>query len=153
MDQALHPRLEASEGSERDNIGYYALHKLAFMILLIHQGPGIRLQPLDAEANPSSFLIQAQNINVNLVANAQHLARMPYPVPGEFGNVHQAISASQVNEDTEIAQTTDGSPSDLTLVDLVHQLLLLLLTPFALRHSFREDQATPVTMYLDDFQR
>ncbi len=123
------------------------------MILLVHQSPWVWLKAFDAEANPFPFVVQMQYIHVNFVTHFHHFARMSYPMPGELGDMHQAIGASQVDKGPEMTQAGNDAPSNFTFAELVHKLFLLPLTPLASCRPLRKNQASATAVDLNNLQR
>jgi hypothetical protein len=63
--------------------------------------------------------------------------------------MHQSIGPAYINESTEIAEIADLAMHDISLTQFLHEPLSLLLTPFALASSLRENKttATAVNFY------
>ena len=71
------------------------------MILFQHL-PKIPIMMQNCWKLPIVVLIQVHHINLNLIPNGQHFARMLYPVPGQFTDVDQTIGPTQVHKGTEV---------------------------------------------------
>src|SRR5262249_19717497 len=56
----------------------------------------------------------------------EHLGRMIDAPPGDIGDVQEAVDAAQIDERTVIGDVLDHAVDDLTLLEVLHQLLALL---------------------------
>ena len=62
-------------------------------------------------------------------------------LPGQFRQVHEAVSAAQVDEGAEAAESADAAFEHQAGLELVDQLFLAVLAVLARRRPLREDQA------------
>ena len=56
------------KGPKLGQFGDDAFHKLIDLILFVHQGPGIRLEPFEAQADATTISIHVQDIDLHFVA-------------------------------------------------------------------------------------
>ena len=103
--------------------------------------PWSRQRLLDGQRNPFAFWVNAQNLNLNVLANFQYVRWLVNVVVGNFGNVNQTVYAAKVDESTKV-----GHPSYLTFdnvarlqfrEDLLSSFFVLSLNDFLVR----KDQA------------
>ena len=79
MDQPFDAVVNACEGAELGQLGDGALDDVADLVALLHQGPGIGLRLLQGERDLLGLGIDAQDVDLHLVADVEHLAGMIDP--------------------------------------------------------------------------
>lgn len=74
---------------------------------------------------------------------------MLHAVPGQFGDVDQAISAAQVNERAEVAQAADNTRTDFAFLEFAQEDFLAGVTVAAFSVTLAEDQPAALAVDLD----
>ncbi len=88
--------------------------------------PRILAQLAEAEGDPRGFRVQLDDLDLHVLSDLEHVPDIRDPVPGELGDMDQAVGGTQVDEGAVSRQ-----PGHLAL-DLVADLQLLeKLTPLA----------------------
>ena len=68
-------------------------------------------------------LIEADDINIDLVADGQHIGGLLDAAPAQLGDVHHTVNAADVDERTVGGQGLDDTVIVLADLDLVPDLL------------------------------
>jgi len=113
VQQPFQAIVQGDESAEVDDVGNRALDLLALMVGLHDGYPRIGQQALAAEGDAVGVAVQAEDVDIDLLADAQHVTRVVNPVPGQLADVDQAISPAQVHKRAEVAQAGDGAPDNL----------------------------------------
>ena len=94
MDQAVNAVLDADEDAELGDVFDRTLKDGALGVLLGHDIPRVGPHLLHAKRDALLLRIDGQHHHLDLVADVDHLARMPQlPGPGHLGDVDQAFDA------------------------------------------------------------
>ena len=150
MDEALDACAEPSKGTEIGKLGNRAIDEIVDVVVILDRAPGLRLQALDTESNALPFPVDGQNLYVDLVADAQHLAGMRDSPPGEFGKVRQSVASAEIDEGPEGTQAAYHPSADLSFLQFRQQLILPPLAALAHRSPLGENQAIPLPVQFDD---
>ena len=150
MDQTFQVFAEAGKSAELGQVGDSAFDQLSFADILNLLEPGIGLQLAHGETDTLAFLIDCDDLDFDLLTNLEHFPGMINALPGEFREVHQAISAVNVDKSTEISQAGHPSSADIAYAQLIQQTLLERLTGLLQGGAFGEDQPAAFPVNLDD---
>src|SRR5256714_4686228 len=152
VDQALDPRLKLDERAvvrDRDDL---ALHARAHRVLRGHVLPGVRLQLLQAEADPLALPVDVEDLDLDLLPDVHHLGRVRHAAVAHVGNVEQAVHAPEVDEGAEVGDVLDDALPRLADLQLLHQDVALgLALCFEQDAATHHDVATPLVQ-LDDLE-
>ena len=93
VDQALDLRRinQLGERAKFGQLGDLALHQLADIVFNRHCVPGVLHQTIHAQANAFAIRVDADDLDFDLVANLQQFARVGDMLPGQFGQMNQAL--------------------------------------------------------------
>src|SRR5207253_10503167 len=127
VDEALDAWKDLDEGAERDDLRHLAVDGVALLVALEHLLPRIGLRLLEAERDPLAIAVDVEHLDLNLLADLQHLARVVDVRPRELGDVDQAVHAVKVDEGAEVDDVRDLALDDVARVEAVENLLALLL--------------------------
>jgi len=84
--------------------------------------PRVLLGRLQRQRDPLAVQVNVQDLDLDLLAHLDHLGRVVDVLPGQLGDVHQAVHAAQVDERTEVDDRRHDALADLTLLQLVEEL-------------------------------
>src|SRR6185312_14434258 len=73
--------------------------------------------------------------------------------PGDVGDVEQAVDAAQVHERAVVGDVLDHAVDDLTLFEILHQLLALLGPGFFQHGAAGDDDVAAAAIHLQDLER
>ena len=94
--------------------------------------------------------VDVEDLDGDLVADLDDLGRVVDVLPGQLGDVDQAVNATEVDERTEVDDAADDTGADLPLLELLEErgadLGLGLLEP----GTARQDHVVAVLVELDD---
>ncbi len=126
VDQALDAGLQFHEGAVVGDVGDATLEAGADRILGLDALPRIVEQLLHAERDAVGLVVDLDDLDLHLLADIEHLGRVIDPAPGDVGDVQQAVDAAEVDEGAVVGDVLDHAVDDLTLFQVLHQLLALL---------------------------
>ena len=107
VDQALDAGLELDEGAVVGDVGDPALELGADRIFQLDALPRIGLELLHAERDALGLAVEADHLDVDRLADMQHLGRMVDPAPGDVGDVQQAVEAAEIDEGAVVGDVLD----------------------------------------------
>src|SRR4029434_8289955 len=114
--------------------------------------PRVLLRRLQRQRDPLTVQVDVENLDGDLLPPLDDLGRVVDVLPGQLGDVHQAVDAAEVHERTEVDDRGDDTRADLALGELVEELAadlgLGLLQPLATG----EDDVVAVLVELDDLR-
>ena len=84
MKQPFDSQIESDESAKIHHARDAALDQLSHLILIVDHRPGIGLELLEAQRNPPPLPVHAENVDIQLVANAEHLTGMLHPPPAQL---------------------------------------------------------------------
>ena len=123
--QAFDARLQLDEGAVvRD--GYdLTLHPCTDRVLLGDVLPRIGVQLLEAEGDALALPIDVENLDLERLADLDHLAGVLDAAPRHVGDMQQAVDTAEIDECTEVGDVLDDALPHLILLELLHQLFAL----------------------------
>src|SRR5690606_9591131 len=95
-------------------------------ILRLDALPRIGLQLLHAEADAVALVVDADDLDLDGLADRERFGRMVDAAPGDVGDVQQAVDTAKVNERTVIGDVLDHAVDHLALFELLDDLRALL---------------------------
>ncbi len=84
VEQPLDPQVQFDKGAEIHHPRDSPLDQLPDLITIIHQGPGVGLQGLEAEGDPLPLFVHVKDVNVYLVPHLDDLAWGIDPAPTQL---------------------------------------------------------------------
>ena len=100
--QALDALFDAHERTERNELGDLAGHDLPDGMGAGEVAPRIFLSGLERQRNPLAVHVDVEHLDRDLVADIDHLGGMVDVLPGQLGDVHQAVDAAEIDERAEV---------------------------------------------------
>lgn len=150
--QAFDARLQLDErtvvGDVRDGTG----DLLADRILRTDAIPRIGLELLHAERDAVGFLVDADDLNLDLLADVQDLRRMVDAAPCHVGDVQQAVDAAEVDERTVIGDVLDDTLDNLAFLEVLNDFRTLLGAGLFENRAARNDDVAAALVHLEDFE-
>src|SRR5699024_8464546 len=122
VNQAFDALFDANERTEWDELGDLAWHDLAHSVGACEYAPWIFLSCRQGEGYALAVQIDVENLYGDLVAYGDNLGWVVNVLPGQLGNVNQAVYAAQVDECAEVDDGRDNALADLALLQLVQEL-------------------------------
>src|SRR5262249_33728609 len=151
--QAFDARLELDEGAVVGDVGDAALDAGAERILGLDALPRIVEQLLHAERDAVGLVVDLDDLDLGGLADDQHLARVVDAAPRDIGDVQQAVDAAEVDERTVVGDVLDHAVDDLTLFEILHQLLALLGAGLLQHGAAGHDDVAAAAIHFQDLER
>src|SRR5262244_804357 len=126
VNEALDAGLELDERAVVGDVGDAPLEPGADRIFRLDSLPGVILQLLHAERNAVGLVIDLDDLDLHLLPDVEHLGRMIDAAPGDVGDVEESVDAAEVYECAVVGDVLDHAVDDLTLLEILHELLTLL---------------------------
>ena len=131
-------------------LGDLARHDLTDLVGAGEVLPRVFLGGLERQGDALAVHVDVEHLDGDLVTDGDDLGRVVDVLPGQLGDVHEAVDAAEVHERTEVDDRGDDTLADLTLLELgqeaVANLGLGLLEP----GTARQDHVVAVLVELDD---
>ena len=122
-------------------------------ILRLDALPRIVQQLLHAERDAVGLVVDLDDLDLDGLADRQHFGRVIDAAPGDVGDVQQAVDAAEVDERTVVGDVLDDAVDDLTLFEVLHQLLALLGAGLFQHRAARHDDVAAAAIHLEDLER
>ena len=153
MDQTLDAGLEFDEGAVIGDVGDAALEAGADRIFRLDALPRIVEQLLHAERDAVGLVVDLDDLDLDLLADIEHLGRVIDAPPGDVGDVQQAVDAAEVDEGAVIGDVLDRAVDDLSLFEVLHQLLALLGARLFQNGAARDHDVAAPAIHLENLER
>ncbi|EGJ78183.1 putative 30S ribosomal protein S1 [Streptomyces sp. Tu6071] len=152
VDQALDALVDADERAEGNELGDLAGDDLTDLVRPGELLPRVFLRRLERQGDTLAVHVHVENLDGDFLADLDNLGGVVDVLPGQLGDVHEAVHATQVHEGTEVDDGGDDAGADLTLLEgreegLAH-LGLGLLQP----GTAGQDHVVAVLVQLDDLR-
>src|SRR5699024_8879388 len=148
--QTLNALLDAHERAERHELGDLARDDLADRVGPGEVPPRVLLRGLEREGHALAVQVDVEHLDRDLLAHLDDLGRVVDVLPGQLGDVDEAVDPAEVDRRTEVDDRGHDALADLALLQLVQELGadrgLGLLEP----RTAREDDVVAVLVQLDD---
>ena len=148
--QALDALAQVAESAERDKLGHSALDDSADGVLLDQCAPRILGGLLETQGDALAVEIDVENLDLDLLADLDNLGRMVDVVPGELGDVDEAVDTAEVDEGAEVNDGGNGALETHARLELGQDLGALGLTGLLEHDATGEDDVVAVAVHLDD---
>ena len=116
--QALDAVLDGDEDTELDDLGDLALDDLAGNVGASEALPRILLSRLQGQGDTLTVEIDVEHLDGDLVADLDDLRRVVDVLPGQLGNVDQAVNTAEIDESAEVNDGGHHALTDLALLEL-----------------------------------
>ena len=115
--------------------------------------PRIALELLHAERDAVGFLVDADDLHLDRLADVEDLGRMVDAAPGHVGDVQQAVDAAEVDERTVVGDVLDDALDHLALFEVLDDLGALLGAALLEHGAARHDDVAAAAIHLEDLER
>ena len=126
-----------------------ALHRILGLDAL----PRIVQQLLHAERDAVGLVVDLDNLDIDVLADRQHLGRVIDAPPRDVGDVQQAVDTAKVDEGAVVGDVLHHAFDHLTLFQVLHQLLALLGAGLFQHGAARHDDVAAAAIHLEDLER
>src|SRR5262249_25672875 len=122
VDEAFDARLDLDECTVVGDVRDRSSDLLADRVLRTDAIPRIALELLHAERDTMGFLVDADDLHLDRLADGEDLRRMVDTAPCHVGHMQQAVDAAEVDERTVIGDVLDDALDNLTLFEVLDDL-------------------------------
>ena len=150
VNEAFDAVLKLHECAIRHNVDHVAFDLIANGVALFNAVPWGQALLLDTKGNALAFAIDAQDHDLELVANGNHLGGVLQAAPRHIGDVQKAIDTAKVDEHAEVGDVLDRAHTDLLLEELLHKAFTLLSALFFKQFAPGDDDVHSLRVNLDD---
>ena len=121
VDQTLDARLQLHEGAVVGDVGDAALELEADRVLRPGAVPRIAHQLLHAERDALRLGVEADDLHLDALADGEGFRRMVDALPGDVGDMQEAVDAAEIDERTVVGDVLDHAVEDLAFGQRAHQ--------------------------------
>src|SRR6266852_553214 len=152
VDEAFDTGLQLDEGAVIRDIGDAALVAGARRVFELDAFPGIGLELLHAERDALRLGVEADDLDLDGLADMERLGRMVDAPPGDVGDVQEPVDAAEIDEGAVIGDVLDDAGEDLAFLERGDQLGALL-RPALLEHgAARHHDVAARAIHLEDLE-
>ena len=152
VDESLKSVADAHERAEVDELGDRAVDDVAHVEVSDRGVPRIGLQAPDRQADPTTLVVDVDDLGLDLLTDSIAGLGVVDLVPGQLTLVDEAVDAAEVDEDTERGDATHGAGHLLVDLQAAEQLVALFATLLVEGHLLRQDQAVGLAVDLKDLE-
>src|ERR1700730_1457276 len=153
VNQALDAGLQFDERAVVGDVGHAALEAGADRELGLDALPRIGLQLLHAERDAVGLMVDLDDLDLHLLADVEHLGGVIDAPPRNIGDVQQAVDAAEIHKRTVIGDVLDHAVDDLTLFEVLDQLLALLGAGLFQHGTAGDDDVAAAAIHFQDLER
>jgi hypothetical protein len=152
VDQAFDARLQFDERAVVGDVGDAAGESWRRPDTWPRCHPTDRLELLHAERDAVGFLVDADDLHLDGLADGEHFGRMVDAAPGHVGDVQQAVDAAEINERTVIGDVLDHAVDNLALFEVLDDFRTLLGAGLFEDGAARHDDVAAALVHLEDLE-
>ena len=150
MDQTFDARLQLHEGAVVGDVGDAALELEADRVLGAGAVPRIAHQLLHAERDALRLGVEADDLHLDLLADGEGLRRMIDALPGDVGDMQEAIDAAEIDERAVVGDVLDHAVEHLAFGQRAHQAGAVLGAGLFHDGAARHDDVAAAAVHLED---
>ena len=150
VDQTLDARLQLHEGAVVGDVGDPALELQADRVLRTGAVPRIAHQLLHAERDALRLGVEADDLHLDALADGEGFRRMVDALPGDVGDMQEAIDAAEIDERTVVGDVLDHAVEDLAFGQRAHQAGTVLGAGLFHHGAARHDDVAAAAVHLED---
>ncbi len=152
VDQALEAVADAYERAEVDQLRDRAIDDVARIEVGHRRMPRIRLEAANRQADPAAFVVDVDDLGLDLLADLVAGLWIVDLVPRELALVDEAVDPAEIDEHSERGDRADRSADLLTHLEAAEELVAFLAPLLVQGDLLREDQAVGLAIHLEDLQ-
>src|ERR1019366_559513 len=153
VDEALDPRLQLHEGAVVGDVGDPAGIARARRVFGGDALPRVGFQLLHAQGNALGVGVEADDLDLDGLADDQGFARVVDAAPRDVGDVQQTIDAAEIDEGAVVGDVLDPAVEDHAFLQALDQLAGLLGASFLQHGAARDDDVAAGAIHLEDLER
>ena len=113
--------------------------------------PGILLRRLQGKAHSLTVHVDVEHLDRDLLTNLDNLGGVVDVLPGQLGDVNEAVDPAQVNERTKVDDRGDDAGADLPLLEVIEEGLADLALGLLQPGTTRKHDVVAILVEFDDF--
>src|SRR5262245_20354852 len=152
VDQAFNSLLDLDEGTVIGDVGDPALDADAGRVFGGDAFPRILLELLHAEADAVGLGIDLDDLDLDLLADAEDIGGVVDTLPRDVGDVQQPVDAAQIDEGAVVGDVFHHTIHHLALDQVLNQLGALLGTGLLHHGAARHDNVAAAPVHLEDLE-
>ena len=153
MDQAFNAWLQFNEctviGDVRDATREARIER----IFRFNRFPRISQQLLDAERDAVRFMVDLDDLNLELLTDGHHFRRMVDAAPCHVGDVQQTINTTEIDECAVFGDVLDGTVNGLTFLEIGNEFGTGLCARLFEHATTRNNDVAATTIHFQDQER
>src|SRR5690554_1572779 len=153
VDQAFNAWLQLNKGTVVGDVGDATGELGLDRILGFDAFPWISLQLLHAQRDAMALVVDADDLDLDGLADREHFGRMVHPTPCDVGDVKQAVNAAEINKRTVIGDVLDHAVDNLALFELLHDFRTLFGARLFENGTTRDDDIAATLVHLQNLER
>ena len=150
MHQALDAVAHLDERTEGHQLGDTAVDQLADLVVGGELLPRVLLGGLERQRDALPVQVDLEHLDLDLVADGHDRTRVVDVLPGQLGDVDEAVHAAQVHEGTEVDDAGDHALAALAGLEVGEEVLALLLLRLLEPGPTGQHDVVAVLVELDD---
>ncbi len=152
VNQALDAILEFDEDTVVGNGNDLASHDGTDRVLVVGLLPGVGPNLLVAQGNPLGLGVKLEDLDLDALANLEHLGGVLDAPVAHVGDVKQAVDATQVHKGTVVGDVLDHALHDHADLQLLDGLAAAALAVLFEQDPAREHDVAALLVELDDLE-
>ena len=152
VDQPFDPRLQFDKGAVVGDVGDAAAELGAGRVFELDALPRIGFELLHAERDALRLGVEADDLDLDVLADIERLGRVVDAAPGDVGDVQQAVDAAEIDEGAVIGDVLDDAVEDLALLEAGDELGALLGAALLEHGAARHDDVAARAVHLEDLE-
>ena len=152
MDEAFDAVFKLDERAVVGDVGDVAPNPGANRIFAGDAFPWILVELLHAERNALGLGIDADDLHLHGLADGQDIGGMIDALPGDVGDMEQAVDAAQIDEGAVIGDVLDHAVNHLAFGKILHQLRALFGAGFFHDGAARDDDIAAAAVHLENLE-
>src|SRR6185312_8302986 len=148
--EALDAVCDANERTERHELGDLAGRDLTDRVGAGEDLPRVFLRRLERQGDTLALEVDLEDLDGDLLANLNNLRGVLDVLPGELGDVHEAVNAAEVDERAEVDDRGDDTLANLALGEIVEEGRTALGLGLLEECTAREHHVVAVLVELED---
>ena len=153
MDQPFDSRLQFDKRAVVGDVGDAAAELGAGRVFELDALPRIGFELLHAERDALRLGVEADDLNLDVLADIQRLGRMIDAAPGDIGDVQQTVDAAEIDERAVIGDVLDDAVEDLAFLQAGHQLRARFGAALFEHGAARHHDIAARAIHLEDLER
>src|SRR3989442_5165710 len=150
MQQTLDAVADLEKGAVLLDLGHLAFHDGAWREPLLDVIPGVLAELPQAEGNARRIRIQLDDLDPDVLADLEDVGDIRHPVPGQLGNMDQAVGSAQIDEGAVGSQARHLALDLVADLEFFEQLAALACTVLVEGGLLADDQPVALAVDLED---